>query len=105
VLLGAGKLVEADSLAVMALEIRRQAQGPGVTTVAEALSLLAKIRMARGMYQSAEPLLVQAMDIASDRPPESSLPRKIHRQLADLYEVLGRTEASAHHRALATAGS
>jgi tetratricopeptide (TPR) repeat protein len=105
VLLGAGKLVEADSLAVMALKIRRQAQGPGVTTVAETLSLLGDIRMARGMYESADTLLVRAMDIASDRPAESALPRKIHRQLADLYEVLGRTEASAHHRSLAAVGS
>jgi tetratricopeptide (TPR) repeat protein len=105
VLLGAGELAEADSLAVVALEIRRQAQGPGVTTVAETLSLLAMIRMARRMYESAEVLLIQAMDIASDRPAESALPRRIHGQLADLYKVLGRAEASAHHRSLASAGS
>ena len=105
VLLGAGKLVEADSLAVVALEIRRQAQGPGAATVAESLSILAKIRMARRMYQSAETFLIQAMDIASDRPAESALPRRIHGQLADLYAAIGRTEASAHHRALASAGS
>jgi len=100
-----GKLLEADSLAREALEIRQQAQGPGAIAVAETLAVLADIRTRAGQLEDAEDLLLQAMEIADDRPAESELPRRIHRQLADLYEIMGRPEASARHRKRATEGS
>ena len=100
-----GKLEEADSLAQDALRIRREAQGSGVVPVAETMSVLAEIRLQRGMYESAETYLLQALEIADDFPADAPLPRKIHGQLADLYQVMGRTGESARHRTLASAGS
>jgi hypothetical protein len=73
--------------------------------VAEALSQLAEIRVAEGLSRDAEILLLQAMEITADRLESALLPRKIHGQLADLYETMGRREAAARHRALASAGS
>ncbi|MGW8267485.1 MAG: tetratricopeptide repeat protein, partial [Longimicrobiales bacterium] len=105
VLCDRGKLQEADSLAQEALRIRREAQGPGVVTVAETMRVLAEIRLQRGMYESAESYLLQALEIAEDFPMDAPLPRKIHGQLADLYQAMGRARESARHRTLASAGS
>jgi len=100
-----GKLEEADSLAREALRIRREAQGPGVVTVAETMRVLAEIRQERGMYESAESYLLQALEIAEGFPVDAPLPRKVHGQLADLYQAMGRGRESARHRTLASAGS
>jgi serine/threonine-protein kinase len=105
VLADRGRLDEADSLALESLEIRRQAQGLGVSPVAETLAVLAGIRLRKGMYESAESYLLQALEIAEDRPLDSPLPRRIHSQLADLYQAMGRSRESARHRTLAAAGS
>ncbi len=105
VLLKEGRLEEADSLAEEALTIRRRAQGPSAAAVAEALALLAETRAARGLREDAETLLLRAMEIAADQPPSALLPRRIHGQLADLYESMGKADDAVRHRALSRSGS
>jgi len=104
-LLKEGRLEEADSLAEEALTIRRRAQGLSAAPVAEALVLLAETRAARGLREDAETLLLRAMEIAADQPPSALLPRRIHGQLADLYESMGRAGDATRHRALSRLGS
>ena len=104
VLANQGRLEEADSLAFQALEIRRRAQGSEASIVAQTLTILAEIRMERGLMESAEDLLLQAVQISSGHREGAPLPRRIHRNLADLYDGMGRDDESAHHRALAEIG-
>jgi serine/threonine-protein kinase len=101
VLVNQGRLLEADSLALQALQIRQRAQGSAASIVAQTLTILAEIRMERGMLASADTLLLQAEQISSGHREGAPLPRRIHGDLADLYERMGRPEESAHHRALA----
>ena len=60
--------------------------------------------MERGLMESAEDLLLQAVQISSGHREGAPLPRRIHRNLADLYDGMGRDDESAHHRALAEIG-
>ncbi len=99
-----GRFRQADSLMSVVLDYQVTTIGPRHPLTAITMGIIAGIRMQAGDYATAEPLLLQGLEVARrDRSDAHMDVRRFHRQLAELYARTGRPADAARHRELARA--
>lgn len=95
----AGRIDEAEKLAISAIDILRQTTEPEYWRNANARGLLGTIRMKQGRYEEAEELMVDALEgIIAGTGPDTVYAQAMRKELVTLYQILGRNEEAAKLR-------
>ena len=97
----AGRIYEAEKLALSAIDILSQTTEPQYWRNANALGLLGTIRMKQGRYAEAEKLMLDGLEgIIAGTGPDTVYAQAMRKELVTLYEIQGRDEEAEKLRGL-----